>query len=193
MIPPTKHGLPSMACASALQKCIRRGLEREAMEFAVELMHTSKAFFTMACNRIEVTSHEDLDTAAAPHVVPFVKAALDQAKSFYDPDPTKLGKSRMMIGNAIRLMCRAPKSREGDHFQAAIGYAEILNGFTPTIPEWANDMHTIAGRRLGRGLDHFRTEGTKLVPPPASPDPYEDEAYARWEQKRAAASEAAVE
>ena len=31
-------------CISALQKAIRRGLEREAMEFAVELMHTSKAF-----------------------------------------------------------------------------------------------------------------------------------------------------
>ena len=47
MIPATVHGLPAMACVSAMQKAIRRGLEKEAMEFAVELMHTSKAFHSM--------------------------------------------------------------------------------------------------------------------------------------------------
>lgn len=47
MIPDTKNDLNAMTCLSALQKAIRRGLEREAMEFAVELMHTSKAFHSM--------------------------------------------------------------------------------------------------------------------------------------------------
>jgi hypothetical protein len=37
--------------------------------------------------------------------------------------------------------------------------------------------HTQHGKRLGRGLDHFRTEGAKLVPPPNADDPYEDEVY----------------
>ena len=27
---------------------------------------------------------------------------------------------------------------------------------------------------MGRGLEHFRTEGTKLVPPPTGDDPYEE-------------------
>ena len=31
MIPATKNGLPAMACVSAMQKCIRRGMEREAL------------------------------------------------------------------------------------------------------------------------------------------------------------------
>jgi hypothetical protein len=66
------------------------------------------------------------------------------------------GKSRMTIGNAIRLMCRAPKSREGDHFAAAIGLREQLEGFVPVIPDWANDRHTIEGKKLGRGMKHFR-------------------------------------
>ena len=39
MIPDTKNGLPATAAVSATQKAIRRGMEREAMEFAVELMH----------------------------------------------------------------------------------------------------------------------------------------------------------
>ncbi len=181
MIPPTKNGLPAMGCVSAMQKAIRRGLEREAMEFAVELMHTSKGFSTMVCNRLEVISHEDIDTAAAPHIVPFVHAAVAQAREWWnDKNP---GKSRMAVGNAIRMMCRAAKSREGDHFQAAIGLANLLDGAKPTIPDWANDSHTLAGKRAGRGLEFFRAESTKLVPPPAERDAYEDEAYRMWALK----------
>jgi hypothetical protein len=41
--PTTKNGLPMFAALSALQKCIRRGIERESMQFAVELMHSSKS------------------------------------------------------------------------------------------------------------------------------------------------------
>jgi len=179
MIPPTKNGLPSMACVSAMQKSIRRGLEREAMEFAVELMHTSKGFHTMVCNRLELIAHEDIDTEADPRVVPFVRASLEFARELYDPDPMRLGKSRMAIGNAIRLMCRAKKSREGDHFQAAVGFRNLLDGFVPTIPDWANDGHTMKGKSQGRGLEYFREESTKLVPP-VEKDPYEDEAYEMW-------------
>ena len=36
MIPDTKNNLPAMATVSAMQKAIRRGMEREAMEFAVD-------------------------------------------------------------------------------------------------------------------------------------------------------------
>lgn len=181
MIPATKNGLPSMACISALQKCIRRGMEKEAMQFACELLHTSKGFHSMVCNRLEVISHEDIDTTADPRIVPFVKAACDQARAWYDPD--QIGKSRMAIGNAIRLMCRAQKSREGDHFHASIGLASLLEGFVPTIPDWANDGHTIKGKSLGRGIDYFRAESAKLEPQPPK-DAYEDEAYRLWAVKQ---------
>ena len=184
MIPDTKNGLPAMACVSAMQKAIRRGLEREAIEHAVELMHTSKAFHTMTCKRLEVISHEDIDTQSNPMIVPFVATAVAQAMKWYDSDVTKLGKSRMAIGNAIRLMARAKKSREGDHFAAATGWPAILEGFVPTVPDFALDGHTIEGRRMGRGLDHFRTEGTKLVPPAERDDPYESEAFRLWALKR---------
>jgi replication-associated recombination protein RarA len=171
-----------MACVSAMQKAIRRGMKREAMEFAVELMHTSKAFHSMVCKRLQIISHEDIDTIAQPHIVPFVKAACDQAMAWYDPD--KIGGSRMAIGNCIRMMCRAKKSREGDHFAAAIGLRSLLEDFAPTIPDWANDQHTVAGRKLGRGLEHFRQEGARLIPPPTGDDPYEDEAYRLWTLKQ---------
>jgi hypothetical protein len=93
----------------AMQKCIRRGLEREAMEFAVEVIHSSKGYFTTFCNRLEVISHEDVDCHLAPHVVPFVATSVEQAKRFYQADIAKLGTARMFIGNAIRMLARAPK------------------------------------------------------------------------------------
>jgi len=182
MIPATRNGIDPFVCLSALQKCIRRGMEREAMEFAVELMHSSKSFHSMVCKRLQVISHEDVDTQARPDVVPFVRVACEQGQEWYDSDVTKLGKSRMCVGNAIRLMCRAPKSREGDHFAAATGWAAILEGAVPVIPDFALDQHTTEGRKMGRGLEHFRREGAKLVPP-ASKDAYEDEAYRLWDLK----------
>jgi replication-associated recombination protein RarA len=181
VIPDTKNGLPAMGCVSAMQKAIRRSLEREAMEFAVELMHTSKAFHSMVCNRLEVICHEDLDTSATPHVFPFVAASLAASRDRYGKS---IGEARLMVGNAIRMMARAPKSRAGCHFAAAIGLRSMLEGFVPTIPDWANDQHTLAGKKLGRGLDHFRNEGAKLVPPPTEPDPFEDEAYRLWAIKQ---------
>ena len=109
-IPDTRNGLNAMTCVSAMQKSIRRGLEREAMQFAVELMHTSKNFHGMTCKRLEVIAHEDIDTQANPMIVPFVATAVEQEMKWYDSDVTKLGKSRMAIGNAIRLMCRDSRS-----------------------------------------------------------------------------------
>ena len=40
----------------------------------------------------------------------------------------------------------------------------MLEDFAPEIPDYALDMHTMKGKAMGRGLDHFRSEGAKLVP-----------------------------
>ena len=89
-----------------------------------------------------------------------------------------------MVGNAIRMMYRSPKSRAGCHLAAAIGLRSMLEDFAPEIPDYALDMHTMKGKAMGRGLDHFRKEGAKLVPPPTADDPYEDEAYRLWAIKQ---------
>ncbi|MBR1191565.1 hypothetical protein JQ609_12730 [Bradyrhizobium sp. AUGA SZCCT0169] len=43
------------------------------MEFAIELMHTSKAFHSTVCKRLEIISHEDIDTQGDPAIVPFCR------------------------------------------------------------------------------------------------------------------------
>lgn len=183
MIPRTRNGLDPMVCISGMQKSIRRGLEREAMELAVELIGSSKPFFTMVCRRLQIVSHEDVDAIAQPHIVPFVKASVEQAQQWYDP--AEIGASRMAIGNAIRMMARARKSRATCHFAAAVGLRSMLEDFVPVIPDFALDQHTLAGRKLRRGLDHFLREGAMLIPPPTEPDPFEQEAVRLWTLKAA--------
>jgi hypothetical protein len=118
---------------------------------------------------------------AAPQVVPFVSTALAQSRERYSKS---IGEARLMVGNAIRMMARAPRCRAGCHFAAAIGLRSMLESSAPTIPDWANDQRTLAGRKLGRGLDHFRAEGALLVPPPTETDAYEDEACRLWAMKQ---------
>jgi replication-associated recombination protein RarA len=184
-IPRTKHGHDPFWCISAMQKCIRRSLEREAMEYAAELLASSKAFCTMACNRLQVISHEDIDCIHNPEVVTFVATACEQARAMWKED--FVWTSLMFVGNAIRMMARAQKSREGDHFQAAVGLPIVEGMRKLEFPDWAHDMHTSKGKKLGRGLDHFREVATQLVPD-VEGDEYEDEAYANWHtQKRRAA------
>ena len=49
----------------------------------------------MVCNRLEVICHEDLDTLAAPWVVPFVATALAQSRERYSKS---IGEARLMVG-----------------------------------------------------------------------------------------------
>ena len=72
----------------------------------------------------------------------------------------------------------------GCHFAAAIGMRSMLEGKVPEVPDFALDQHMVQGKRMGRGLDHFRSEGAKLIPPPTEADPYEDEAYRLWAMQR---------
>ena len=71
-----------------------------------------------AWSAIEVICHEDLDTLAAPWIVPFVSTALAQSRDCYRKS---ICEARLMVGNAIRMIYRSPKSRAGCHFAAAIG------------------------------------------------------------------------
>ena len=139
-----------------------------------------RRFYSMVCNRLEVICHEYLDILAAPWIVPFVATSLAQSKERYS---SKIGEARLMIGNCIRMMCRSPKSRAGCHFSAAIGLRFQLEGYVPAVPDFALDQHTLEGRKLKRGLTHFREDGARLIPEPTEPDLYIEEAYRFWQIK----------
>ena len=114
-----------------MQKFIRRGMEVEAMEVACEMGHTSKGFATWVLNRLEIISHEDIGLAA-PEIIPLVRTCCEQAKAWHKDDYPDGW--QMAVGTAIRAMCRAPKSREGDHFQASVALRLQLEGYVPADP-----------------------------------------------------------
>ena len=133
----------------ASQRCRRRSSaawSEKRWSSRCELMHASKAFHSMVCNRFEVICHEDLDTLAAPHVFPFVATSLSASR---DRHAKSIGEVRLMVGNAMRMMARAPKSRADCHLGAAIGLRSSLENFVPTIPDWALDQHTARRPQAG--------------------------------------------
>ena len=174
----TKSGLDAYVCISALQKFIRRGMEREAMTVAIELGCSGKNFFMMMANRLEVITHEDIGLAD-PDVIPFVRTCTTQAKELY---AAKKRTWKMVIGNAILRMARAEKSRLGDHFSCAVGTPAWFGWTVPEFPDYVFDKHTSIGKSKGRGLAHFRKHGAHLENKSAVDDPYEDEAFKVWKK-----------
>jgi hypothetical protein len=104
---------------------------------------------------------------------PFIVFQPNVAKPLFTVYAYTLASARLIVAatvaGKIRMMCQSPKSRAGCHFAAAIGLRAQLEGYAPEIPDWVNDQQTLAGRKLGRALDHFRNEGAKLVPPRTQP------------------------
>src|SRR5262249_45092598 len=84
------------------------------------------------------------------------------------------------VPEAIQSHITAPRASLG----GAIGLRSMLEGFVPTIPDWANDQHTLAGRKLGRGLDHFYRGRESWYQSRPLINTYEDEAYRLWAIKQ---------
>ncbi|MHB0961101.1 MAG: AAA family ATPase [Pirellulaceae bacterium] len=165
----TVHGYDPFEVISAIQKCIRRGLEREAMLWCLEMAHTSKAYYSWMLGRLQVIAHEDIGLAN-PEAVQFVLATAAVAKEMHQKQGW-----RIMFGNCVRALARSQKSREGDHFiWVTLNQWETLG--PGKIPDVALDQHTRRGKSMGRGLTHFLEEGTKLDQP-SDVDCYREEAY----------------
>ena len=65
-----------------------------------------------------------------------------------------------MLVHAVLLLAQAHKNRVVDH--ALIHHFGNHAALKRPVPDCALDKHTAAGRRLGRGDDHFFEEGIKL-------------------------------
>jgi len=155
---------------SALQKFIRRGKEGEAGQ--VFFLLCEGGYFYWAVARLVVIAHEDIGLGD-PDKALFALRAVDDAREMFKK---KNEAWRLAAANAILALCRARKSREGDHFQAAMRGRNIENPLV--LPEYIYDRHTQKGRKLGRGFQHFRDVGSLLVN--GTPDQYEDEAFRFW-------------
>lgn len=159
--------------ASAMQKEIRRGREREALYWATEL--ELGCYGRYVWKRLRIIASEDVGLASTETVIAVRALYENWAEEVKRTKPPYLGFVRVFLLHAVCLLARAPKSRMLDH-ALAVMYA----GERPTIevPDYALDMHTGRGRRRGRGFEHFLAEGAQLANEADVGDPYRDEAEA---------------
>jgi replication-associated recombination protein RarA len=172
---------------SALQKCIRRGMEEEAMYFALELGNEGKSGFGLLHSRLLVVTYEDIGLGS-PSIVPNVSQALYDMKKMYDH---KKGDWEMVLAYIILLLCRAKKSRITDHFKIVMKNLWNKKEKMFKIPDFALDMHTSQGNLLGRtkgslqGINHFINEGERLENKNFDiTDIYQKKARDLWKRKK---------
>ena len=155
MIYKTENGYVLGERASALQKSIRRGLEEEAMFWALEL-YTKYMNYTW--KRLQIIASEDIGLAD-PMAAVLVNSLWEsheriRKQSKGDVDP-------VLLGHAVLYLSRAPKSRVQDEFTNVL-LKKRENGDRRPIPNMAYDKHTAYGRSLGHGETHFWKEASKL-------------------------------
>ena len=150
----TKHGYDFYEVLSALQKEIRRGNEYEAVFWAVEL----ESFNVKTLwNRLRVIASEDIGLANPCAVI-----VVNMLKNNYFESRNLEGDSyRLFLVNAVLFLARSAKSRIVDDLLITV-YGDIEGGKLLKIPDYALDKHTVRGRTIGRGFEHFLKEGAKL-------------------------------
>jgi replication-associated recombination protein RarA len=172
-MPPTARGFEPGVVVSALQKSLRRGLEDDALYWAVELDRSGLGEW--AWRRLRVIASEDIGLAE-PGIAAEIQALYAAWSDLRKKKDDRQESWRLMLVHAVLLLARAPKSRIVDH--ALI--AHYNSDERREIPDVALDKHTRQGKRMGRSWDEFWTSGTLLADPstgelstaPVLPDPY---------------------
>ena len=157
--PKTKNGYLLKEIASALQKDIRRGNEKEALGWALEMF---PEYSNYVWKRLLVISAEDVEDPQACSIVNAFR------ESFYFSNERRAKgedyKHRIFITKAVLFLARAVKSRESDHAQHYIDQTRET-GKLPAIPDYAFDVHTKKGRTGGADKRKFFEDEQKSLKP----------------------------
>lgn len=141
--------------ASALQKEIRRGNEKQALYWAIEL---NSRYPYYLWRRLFIIASEDIGVAN-PQLIILICQMKKEVNELYKKHKDY---DLAILGTAILLLCRSPKSREGDDFVNEVLREMRTHKLDLEIPDYALDMHTAKGKQLGRGVEYFWTEGARL-------------------------------
>jgi len=154
----TVNGLPSDQVVSMLQKAIRKGLEKDAIDAAYEMYSTCVELEAKMWTRLLIISLEDVgfgDTFA-----PVFVYTCSQIRFNYDYED---GDRALVFIHAIRYLCRCKKERSSSYYQNIVE-AKAKNGYVLTIPDYAIDMHTKKGQEMGVNSMQFYSEGDHVTP-----------------------------
>lgn len=155
----TQNGYALDEVVSALQKSIRRGLEREALYWAWEMYNSSYSEYLF--KRLFIICTEDIGIAEPD--LPAQLWALYQMHLHVKKKGS--ADASLFAAQAVIMLARAKKSR-----LVTCGWYVVRTAKERLqIPDYALDQHTARGRSKGRnwktkeGVDFWLEEGEKLV------------------------------
>ncbi len=155
----TYHGLPADHVISALQKEIRRGNTENACLLAYEMILTSPAMEDYLWMRLKVISVEDVGFGEP--MAPVLVQSLFEMTTACD---RAVGERKLYAIHAVRYLCGCQKDRSSDEMINWISHASEQGKVKPVIPEYALDMHTAEGQKMGRGRRYFFETASKTSP-----------------------------
>ncbi len=153
----TENGYDAFEVMSALQKSIRRGLEAQAMFWALEIEGLNSNWLW---KRLLIITTEDIGPAD-PHMHVLIKTLWDTYNSMKDMSKGKKPESHI-LGHAVLSLCRAKKSHESMYSIMTAHWWRKYLDWRLEVPDWALDMHTRRGKKKGRGRNHWYSEGFRL-------------------------------
>ena len=155
----TRHGFPADEIISTLQKEIRRGNTDNAAVVAYEMATTSPELEAYLWKRLLVISVEDIGWGDLK--APVLIHTLYQMVNALDRQD---GERLLYAIHAVRYLCGCQKDRSSDEMVNWL-MREVDEGrLLPTIPDYAIDMHTARGGKMGRGVSHFLEVGAQVSP-----------------------------
>ena len=155
----TFNGFQADLVISALQKEIRRGNTENAALLAYEMILTSPALEDYLWQRLRVISVEDIGFGEP--LAPVLIQSLFAMTSACD---RAVGERKLYAIHAVRYLCMCKKDRSSDEMINWINHTSKLGNFLPIIPDYALDMHTAEGQKMGRGRRHFFEEASRTNP-----------------------------
>ena len=155
----TFNGFQADHVISALQKEIRRGKAENAALLAYEMLITSPQLEDYLWQRLKVISVEDIGFGEP--LAPVLIQSLFEMTSACD---RAVGERKLYAIHAVRYLCACNKDRSSDEMINWINHASQSGKLLPTIPEYALDMHTAEGQKMGRGRRHFFEEASRTMP-----------------------------
>lgn len=151
-----KKGYDFFEVSSTVQKAIRRNDEEVALYFTVEMFNSG--YDEYLWERLMIITSEDVGLAE-PNIAANINA-LYQMYSVLKKKKKDNRPERLHLINAVVQLCRAKKSRHIDWLVIRVWREH--DAVSMPIPDYAYDSHNQKGKRMGRGLDHFYNESTKL-------------------------------
>ncbi len=144
---------------SALIKEIRRSSAGAAVYWAHEMMTSGKIAECFMWKWLGIFAVEDMHDSAAATYVESVRSMC------FSREFVMTTKQRHILAACVVIhLAEAHKNREATNF-----YQQVLEekdaGTRLEMPDYALDMHTQRGRKMGRNMEHYRREGARIINP----------------------------